>query len=163
MESKIKIFGHPIHPMVIAYPVAFYTATLVGFVIYGATGDHFWLKLTIAANLAGVAMAVVAALPGFLDWLLAVPRGTETSRTGLFHMLLNVTALVLFAVSLISYIGKWSSTTGTGAALGIVLAALGVAVTIGAGFLGWSLVQDHHVGVRPVRDSARSTRTARAA
>src|ERR687886_29215 len=99
MYSKIKIFGHPIHPMVIAYPVAFYTATLVGFGIYGATGDHFWLKATIAVNLAGVVMAVVAALPGFLDWLVGIPRGSDASRTGLIHMGLNVTALVLFVVT----------------------------------------------------------------
>jgi uncharacterized membrane protein len=149
--------------MVIAYPVAFYTATLVGFVIYGATGDHFWLKLTIAANVAGVAMAVVATVPGFLDGLLAVPRGSEPSRTGLFHMGLNVTALVLFVISLIAYVGQWNATTGSGATLGIVLAAVGVSATVGAGFLGWSLVQDHHVGVKPVRDTSRTTRTARAA
>jgi uncharacterized membrane protein len=159
MYSKIKILGHPIHPIVIAYPVAFYTATLAGFAIYGATGDHFWLKLTIAVNLAGVAMAVVAALPGFLDWLLGIPRGSEASRTGLFHMTLNVTALGLFVASLLSYIGQWNG-TGSGAALGIILAALGVGATIGAGFLGWTLVQDHHVGVKTAGDAPRLSRAA---
>jgi uncharacterized membrane protein len=158
MDSKVKIFGHPIHPMVIAYPVAFYTATLVGFVIYAATDDQFWLNLTIAANLAGVAMAVVAALPGFLDWLLAVPRGTEAKRTGLLHLTLNVTALVLFAVSLLVYLGSWNGPAKS-AGLGIVLAALGVGATVGAGFLGWSLVQDHHVGVR-MRGQNRLERAA---
>ena len=39
MYSKIKIFGHPIHPMLVAYPIAFYTSTLVGFIIYGATSN----------------------------------------------------------------------------------------------------------------------------
>lgn len=160
IDSKIKIFGHPIHPMVIAYPVAFYTATLVGFIIYGATDDPFWLKLTIAANVAGVAMAVVAALPGFLDWLLAIPSRTEAKRTGLLHMGLNVTALVLFAISMLVYIGAWDGPAKS-AGLGIVLAALGVGATVGAGFLGWSLVQDHHVGVRSIR--AASTEQRRAA
>ncbi|HJP65714.1 MAG TPA: DUF2231 domain-containing protein, partial [Actinomycetota bacterium] len=119
----------------------------------GATSDHFWLKLTIAVNLAGVAMAVVAALPGFLDWLLGIPRGTPTSRTGLIHMSLNVTALVLFLVTLLAYIGDWNATTASGAALGIILSAIGVGVTVAAGFFGWSLVQDHHVGVRTGRES----------
>jgi uncharacterized membrane protein len=160
MDSKIKIFGHPIHPMVIAYPVAFYTATLVGFVIYGVTDDLFWLKLTIAANVAGVAMAVVAALPGFLDWLLAIPRGTEAKRTGLMHMGLNVTALVLFAVTMLLYVGAWDGPAKS-AGLGIVLAAIGVGATVGAGFLGWSLVQDHHVGVRSARTA--TSQQARAA
>ncbi|MCA1830679.1 MAG: hypothetical protein LC663_04100, partial [Actinobacteria bacterium] len=82
MYAKLKIFGHPIHPMLVAYPVAFYTATLVGFIIYGARSDVFWLRLTIALNVAGVGMAVLAALPGFLDWLLGIPKRTEASRTG---------------------------------------------------------------------------------
>jgi uncharacterized membrane protein len=159
MDSKIKIFGHPIHPMVVGYPVAFYTSTLVGFIIYATTDDPFWLKQTIAANLAGVAMAVVAALPGFLDWLLAIPKGTNAKRTGLLHMTLNVTALVLFLISLLVYLGSWNG-PAKGAGLGIVLAALGIGATLGAGFLGWSLVQDHHVGVRVGREQARAERAA---
>ena len=59
MYSKIKIFGHPIHPMMIAYPIACYTGTLVGYCLYGATGSFFWLKLAIALNVAAMASSVV--------------------------------------------------------------------------------------------------------
>jgi uncharacterized membrane protein len=147
MYSKIKIFGHPIHPMVVAYPVAFYTATLVSFIIYAARGDMFWLKLAIATNVAGVAMAVVAALPGFIDWAFGIPGGSPAKRTGLIHMGLNVIALGAFGVNLAVYITYWNG-PAEGAGLGIILSAVGVAATIMAGFMGWKLVQDHHVGVR---------------
>jgi uncharacterized membrane protein len=132
--------------MIIAYPIAFYTSTLLGFIIYGATGDFFWLKLTIAVNLAGIAMAVVAALPGFLDWLLGIPSDTGAKRDGLIHGLFNVAALALFTVSFIAYASHWNGPK-TGAALGIVLSALGVACTLAAGWYGWTLVQGWHVGV----------------
>jgi uncharacterized membrane protein len=148
MYSKVKVFGHPIHPMLIAYPVAFYTATLVGFLIYAGSNNPFWLKLTIAANIAGVAMAAVAAIPGFIDWATGIPRGTRAKTHGFRHMLLNVGALVLFAISAVYYARYWSQPDHESAALGIVLSLLGVLLTVAAGFHGWMLIQDDHVGVR---------------
>jgi uncharacterized membrane protein len=148
MYSKLKLFGHPIHPMVVAYPIAFYTSTLVGFIVYGATQDPFWLRLTIVANVAGVVMAVVAALPGFIDWLVGIPSGTAAKRTGLIHLSLNVAALVVFAIAMFSYLGRWSDPEGASAVLGIILALIGVGLTVAAGFQGWKLIQDHHVGVK---------------
>ena len=161
MYSKMKLFGHPIHPMVVAYPVAFYTATLVSFIVYGTTADAFWLKLAIAMNVAGVAMAVVAALPGFIDWLVAIPRKTDASRTGVIHMLLNVGALALFGICAAIYIPEWT-TPVRAAGTGIVLSALGVGLTIAAGFQGWKLVQDHHVGVRLTSEQERQEPLRRA-
>jgi uncharacterized membrane protein len=60
MYSKVNILGHPVHPMLVAYPIAFNTATLVGFIVFGANGDLFWLKLAIVLNGAAVVMAIVA-------------------------------------------------------------------------------------------------------
>jgi uncharacterized membrane protein len=150
--SKVKIFGHPIHPMLVSFPIALYTSTLVGFVIYAATGDHFWLKLTIAANLASVVMAVLAALPGFVDWAFGIPSGTRPKAHGLRHLLLNVSALILFAIDLFYYVGHWSGARNVSAVLGVVLAAIGVLLTIAAGFFGWTMIQDDHVGVRLTRE-----------
>ena len=72
MYSKIKIAGHPVHPMLINYPVALYTASVVCYIVYGANTNPFWFKVAVVANGAGVLMAIVAALPGFIDWL-AIP------------------------------------------------------------------------------------------
>lgn len=79
MYSKVKIFGHPVHPMLIAYPIAFYTSTLVAFLIYAANGNGFWFKVAVAANVAGVIMAAVAALPGFIDWAVGIPSRSPAS------------------------------------------------------------------------------------
>ena len=147
MWSKVKIFGHPIHPMLIAYPVALYTATLVGFAIFAATSDLFWLRFTIAVNVAGVVMAAIAAIPGFIDWAFGIPRETEAKSTGWKHMLFNVFSLALFTTAAIVYAGKWDGPASTSPTLGLILSGIGVLSTITAGFYGWMLVQTHHVGV----------------
>ena len=145
MYSKIKILGHPIHPMLIAFPVAFYTGSLASFIAYNSNNDIFWFKAGYVANVAGVIMALVAAIPGFIDWLY-IPSDSKAKKTGVFHLICNVVALLLFAINLWMLKGEWNDTNpGVGAAL--ILTGAGFVITIIAGFLGWTLVQKHHVGV----------------
>lgn len=155
MNSRVNLFGHPIHPMLVAYPIAFYTATLVAYLIYQFGGQpQFWFRVAIAANIAGVVMAVLAALPGFIDWAVGIPGGTAAKQVGLRHMLLNVVALVLFIVLAILNTSKWDAAT-PGALAGIVLSLVGVLLTVAAGAHGWTLIQTHHVGVEPGATSER--------
>jgi uncharacterized membrane protein len=147
MYSKAKIFGHPIHPMLVGFPVAFYTGTLVAFIAYAGNMDPFWFRLACVANWAGVVMAAVAALPGLIDWAIGIPRSSPAKRTGLIHMSLNVVSLLVFLISAIAASNHWDDAlppSGTG----LVLSIIGMLLTLPAGFLGWSLVQDHHVGVQ---------------
>ncbi len=147
MYSKIKIAGHPIHPMLIAFPVTCYTGTLVGFAVYAANGHLFWLNLAIALSVTGVGSALLAAVPGFTDWAFGIPRDSAAKVIGLAHAGLNVTALGLFAAVIAVFVSDWNG-PAVSATAGIILSALGVAVTIAAGFLGWTLVQDYHIGIR---------------
>ena len=48
MYSKIKIMGHPIHPMLVTFPIAFYFATLIAFIFHGISGSVFWFQVGIA-------------------------------------------------------------------------------------------------------------------
>lgn len=152
MYSKVKLLGHPIHPMLVSYPIAFYTATLVAFVIYAVGGDLFWFKLAVAANVAGVVMAAVAAIPGFIDWAFGIPAGTPAKRHGQIHLGLNVAALVIFLIDAIIHVPQWSSSSPDKTA-GIILAVIGVLCTVGAGFFGWIMIQTDHVGVEPMNEA----------
>jgi uncharacterized membrane protein len=154
MYSKAKLLGHPIHPMLVAFPVAFYTGTLVAFIVYAASNDPFYFHVAVVANWAGVIMAAVAAIPGLVDWATGIPNNSPAKRTGLIHMGLNVTALLVFLVNAIAYSNRWYEPMPP-AGTGVVLAAIGVLLTLPAGFLGWSLVQDHHVGVRLTAEQER--------
>jgi uncharacterized membrane protein len=133
--------------MLVGFPVAFYTGTLVGFAVYTANGHQFWLNLAIALSIVGAGGAVLAALPGFVDLVFGIPSASQAKRTGLAHGALNVTALGLFIASALSYVGNWNGPP-TSATLGLALSAAGVAVTLAAGALGWMLVQTYHVGIR---------------
>jgi len=156
--SKIKIAGHPVHPMLVAFPVACYTGTLAGFAVYAANGHQFWLNLAIALNVIGVCAAVLAALAGLADWAFGIPRDSAAKQTGLIHAGLNVAALGLFLATIATYGANWNGPSAS-ATLGVVLSAVGVGFTLMAGFFGWMLVQDYHVGVKlaPEQELAEPT------
>jgi uncharacterized membrane protein len=160
MYSKVKILGHPIHPMLVAYPIALYTSTLVAYIIYAANKDPFFFKAAVAANIAGIVMAALTALPGFIDWSVGIPGGTAAKSHGLTHMLLNVTALVLFIINALIHTGDWKNPSGE--ASGIILALLGVLCTVGAGYFGWTMIQTDHVGVELSPEQERLDRGVRA-
>jgi uncharacterized membrane protein len=154
MYTKARIAGHPIHPMLIAFPIALYATTVVSLLAFIATKDYFWYRAATYANIAAVAMALVAAIPGAID-LLSIPERSKARATGLRHAGANVVALTLFAISAGILGGNWfgrhvvdgSYRFTTGAPL--VLGILGLAATGLAGYFGWTLVQRHHVGVTP--------------
>jgi uncharacterized membrane protein len=145
MYSKIKIAGHPLHVMLVGFPVAFYTAAFVSFACYHTNQNPFWFKMAVTANIAGVVMALVAAIPGFVDWL-NIPSTKRAKRVGVVHMLCNVTALLLFAINAYVQYQKWDDIQPNESPA-ILLTGLGFVLTLVAGYLGWALVQSHHVGV----------------
>ena len=145
MYSKIKPLGHPIHPMLVSFPVAFYTATLVCYIVYSANNNPFWFKVAVVANIAGAVMALLAAIPGFLDWLF-IPAESRAKKTGVFHMICNVVALVCYGATAWLECPKWDDPNPE-AGSAILLTGIGFILTLIAGFLGWTLVQKHHVGV----------------
>jgi uncharacterized membrane protein len=146
--SQATVAGHPLHPMLVGFPVAFYTATFVAFVIFAVNAEPFWYRLAFIANVAGVVMAVVAAIPGFIDWSLGIPSRTAAKRTGALHMGFNILALLMFGVNLAVSAGGWRELAPNVVAP-LVFSGLGLVLTLCAGWLGWQMVQTHHVGVLP--------------
>jgi uncharacterized membrane protein len=144
--SKAKIGGHPIHPMLIAFPVAFYTATFVAFIVYAADRGMFAFHFAVTSNIIGVVMAAVAAIPGTIDLFFGIPERARAKRDGLLHAGFNVFALLLFLINAIVMGRQWNWVRPY-AALPVVLSLFGLLCTLVAGTLGWTLVQSHHVGV----------------
>ena len=166
MYSKIKIAGHPIHPMLIAFPVTFYTTTMVAFLAYAITDNLTWWQIALRANVAGVITAAVAAVPGLIDWITGIPPNTPAKTTGRNHMLLNIASSTLFVINLIANRNHWTAmrdlrdvTLAPEPAVALVLSILGVSCMLAAGFLGWKLVQTHHVGIDLTDEQQRLDRT----
>ncbi len=147
MHSKATVRGRQIHPMIVPFATAGYLGTFAGYLVYAATDAQFWLDYAIVMNVLGVAGAVLAALPGVVDLVTVVPKGTPAERVAVSHAVVNTVALFLFAVTLGVYVTHWHGPARS-ATLGVTLSALGIAALPAAVALGRSLVRDHHVGVR---------------
>ena len=143
MESRAKLLGHPVHPMLIVLPLGLFIGAVVfdalsiwrGNVILAAVG--FW-------NIAGgVVGGLLAAVFGLIDWF-AIPGGTRAKRIGLLHGASNVVVVAAFAVAWLMRRNAGDVTATTG----LLLLEI-VALVIGAiaGWLGGELVDRLGVGV----------------
>ncbi len=145
MQSKIKILGHPVHPMLVPFPIAFYTATMVCTIVYASNGNTFWFHVAFIANCAAIVMATVAILPGLIDWL-AIPELSDAKSTGLKHMVANVFSLGCFvANAAVNYTKLSAAHPPVQGPLMLTIA--GFLIMLYAGFKGWKMVQTYHIGV----------------
>lgn len=142
MESKAKLFGHAIHPILIPFPLGLLT-TSVGFdVVYLLTGNGKWSEIAFWMIAAGVVGGLVAAVFGAIDFS-RVPDGTRAHSIGVWHAVLSGSMVVLFAVSWWLRAGE---PTEPGA-VPIVLSVSGVVLAGLTGWLGGELVERLGVGV----------------
>jgi uncharacterized membrane protein len=151
MLSKARIGDHPIHPMVVALPIGMFVATVGALLAFMNGGDPFYYRAAMVANVAGVAAALIAAVPGAID-LVSLPAGSDARRTGIKHAGSALVAVGLFSVSAGLLWRGWSALAEgevLAAAIPLAVAVAGLLVLVIVGTLGWSLVQTHHVGVKP--------------
>ncbi len=135
MESKAKLLGHPIHPMLIPFPLGLLSTSLVFDVVHLLKGDRLWSQLAFWNIAAGIIGGLAAAVFGLIDWL-AIPPGTRAKRIGLLHGVGNVVVVALFGTSWLLRRGEPAKRT----ALPISLSALGVFLSAVTGWLGGELV-----------------------
>jgi len=148
MYTKARIAKHPIHPMLVAFPIALYATTVLALFVHLGTSDPFWYRVALYANVGGVVMALVAAVPGLVD-LANLPAYSTARETGLRHAAFNVLALLFFAASAAVIYGHWVRGHVLADGVPLALSLVGLASTATAGWFGWTLVQTHHVGVKP--------------
>ena len=144
MESKAKLLGHPIHQMLIVFPLGLLAMAIVFDVIHFAMHNGYWSEIAYWMIAAGVISGLVAAPFGFVDWL-AIPYGTRAKRIGLLHGAGNLVVVLLYAASWFMrrnapqepmQLAYWASFLG-GAIAGVT------------GWLGGELVDRLSVGVDP--------------
>ena len=142
MESRTKLVGHPVHPMLIVFPLGLLGAAVVFDIIRLATGNGYWSEIAFWMMAAGIAAGLIAAPFGLIDWL-AIPSGTRASRIGFVHGFGNVVVLGLFALS------WWMRRDAPGLPDMPALTAsfLGFFLALATGWLGGELVGRLGVGV----------------
>jgi uncharacterized membrane protein len=142
MESRAKLFGHPIHQMLIVFPLGL-LATSIFFDVIAMTAEIPGLaQASYYMIAAGIISALIAAVFGLIDFL-AIPSGTRAKRIGMLHGGGNVLVVVLFAIS-------WFLRRDNPSApdtLAVILSAAGAALGGVTGWLGGELVDRLGVGV----------------
>lgn len=143
MESRVKLFGHPIHPMLIVFPLGLFVTAVIFDIIRLVAGNDDFAIVSYWAIAAGVIGGLLAAIFGLIDWL-AIPAGTRAKQIGLLHGAGNVLVVLLFAVSWLLRSGAPGNVPD---ALAFVLSLVGVLIGAVTGWLGGELVDRLGVGV----------------
>lgn len=143
MESHVKVLDHPVHPMLVVFPLGLFVGGVVFDAIYLWRGTPT-LEAVGYWNIAGgIVGGLLAAVFGLIDWL-AIPWQTRAKRIGVWHALSNVIAILAFAfVFWTRYrTGEFGPRTDL---FGIEVIALAIAAV--GGWLGGELVDRLGVGV----------------
>jgi uncharacterized membrane protein len=143
MQSHAKLLGHPIHPMLVAFPIGLFVVGLAFDLIAFAGGPAALGYGAFWCILGGIVMGLGAASVGLVDWL-AIPRGTRAKRIGLWHAGTNVIVVALFAISWLTRLGS-AGFAPSGLTVGLQIA--GIVLLFVAGWLGGELVDRLGVGV----------------
>ncbi|MEG5016054.1 MULTISPECIES: DUF2231 domain-containing protein [unclassified Microcoleus] len=142
ITSTVSVAGHPLHPVLIVFPVAFLVGAAGTDIGYWLTSDPFWARASVWLIGAGFAAGILAGITGFLDFF-KIKRVRDRSA-GWLHMGGNVAALVLSLINLLLRQGNPAEPiVYTGLAISIVVATL-LGVT---GWFGGELSFRHKIGV----------------
>ncbi|HET9812846.1 MAG TPA: DUF2231 domain-containing protein [Sphingomicrobium sp.] len=140
-RSTAKIGGHPIHPMLIPFPIVCFIGVLVTDIVFLNNHDPGWATASRWLLGVGLVMAALAAVAGLTDFM----GDDRVRRLGdaVKHMLANVTAVVLEVVNFFIRLNNDDAIPG----LGIILSAIVVLILVYSGWKGGDLVFRHGVGV----------------
>src|SRR5262245_31318166 len=132
MTGQVQIKGHPIHPMLIPFPIGLLVFSLLCDLIYAATGRLVWSQIAFYALAGGVIGGVVAAIPGLIDYR-AIPP-SDTKQVAAWHLRWTLLLIALFGLDL------WMRTDPVpGTISPLILSMVGVALLGVSGWLGGEL------------------------
>lgn len=143
MRSAAVIKSHPIHPMLVTFPISLWvTAFIFNLIAISRDSAGLWAA-GFYCVIAGCIAALLAALPGTIDWLTVVPPESSAKKRGLLHGSLNSLALLLFIY--IAY--RLGSPANEPDGITMLLMAIGVVLLAVSGWLGGTLVYRNQIGV----------------
>jgi len=137
--TPARVHGHPIHPMLVVFPIGLWVFSFVCDIVYVTAGGPLWKGAAFLTILGGIAGAAAAAIPGFIDfWSLKSPT---IFKMALSHMALNVLAALMFICS------AFSRGVDTPYSISMTLSAVGIVALVFSGWLGGELVYVRGIAV----------------
>lgn len=151
--SKASIKGHPIHPMLIVFPVGLWIFSLVCDIVYAFNGNLVWSVVAYYCIGGGIVGALLAAIPGSID--LFSTKNSHVRKIGYIHMGINLTVAALFIINF-----AWRTATVLPAVGPFVLSIVSIAALGVSGWLGWEMVYRHGMGMERPAGRAEETEEA---
>ncbi len=141
-QSTAKIAGHPIHPMLIPFPIAFFVAAFVCDLVFWQTGNAAWTTGSLWLLGAGIVMALLAALAGLTD-VLGEPRIRALNDVW-WHAGGNVLVVL---IEIYNWYARYQQGTGAVLPKGLILSLIVVGILLFTGWKGWEMVYRRRVGI----------------
>lgn len=153
MSTPASVAKHPLHPILVSVPIGLWVFSLVADLIFHlGWGEPVWKDVAFYAIGGGIVGALVAAVPGFIDFLSITVANVRA--IGVYHMVANLIALGIFAVSF------WLRWAGTAGFLPVGVSLVGLVFLGLAGWLGGELVFVHQMGVTPAEEKESPKRSS---
>jgi uncharacterized membrane protein len=155
MSSPASIGKHPVHPMLVAFPIGLWVFALVCDVVGLAGGSPAWSTVALYATGGGIVGALLAAIPGFIDYL-SIDEA-EMKRIATTHLLLGLGSVVIFGFNF------WLRfRLEEGSKIPLFLSMAGVLVIGLGGWLGGEMVYVKGMAVEAVDELARKEKKQQA-
>jgi uncharacterized membrane protein len=145
-RSTASVAGHPIHPMLIPFPIAFFVATFVCDLVFWGSRNTSWSDATLWLLGAGLIMAALAALAGLTDVL--GDAQIRNLSTVWWHAGGNV---IMVVIELYNWYSRYEHGSAAVLPTGLILSAIVVGILLFTGWKGWEMVYRNHVGVSDTR------------
>jgi uncharacterized membrane protein len=142
VPSNAAIAGHPLHPLLIPFPIAFFVGAFLTDLAYWSTGDPFWARASLWLVGGGLVGGTLAAVLGLIDFL-SIRRAREHAA-GWIHFIGNSTVLVL---SLVSLLLRWGDPAAAILPWGLTVSAVVAGILVITGWYGGELAYRHMIGV----------------
>jgi uncharacterized membrane protein len=141
LRSTAQIAGHPIHPMLVPFPIVCFVGVLVTDVVYWRSAQMMWADFSAWLLAIGLLMGGLAAVAGVIDFL--GNRLIRAQAPAWPHMIGNIVVLLLALLNAFVHTrDAWTSVVP----LGLTLSLITVLIMLGTGWLGWAMVYRHGVG-----------------
>jgi uncharacterized membrane protein len=163
MRSNVQVGGHPLHPIIVTVAIGAFISAFIFDIAALATGAPTWFAMSFWTLLIGVCAGALSAVTGLYDYLtLGMSDGARKTATN--HMLLNVTLMILFIISVIlkgTYAAGGPEPVPSGRIVStFILDLIGVLLLLASGWLGGEIVYRH--GVAVLEEAAGELRGGRA-
>ena len=141
VQSTAAIAGHPLHHMLIVFPVAFLIGALGTDIAFLVTQDPFWAQASYWLLIAGIVTALVAAVPGMIDFV-TIDR-VRNVWVSWAHMVAN---LVVVALALVNVGVRLDDPAAGVQGWGIWLSGIQTALLLFSGWLGGEMAYRYGIG-----------------